>query len=119
MAAMESDRAAIRADLDATVARLIARAALDGWPIRADHCFLRIAYDNAVGAKWDTVVSRPAWASLPLDRLRAAVAVLARIERDGRVALDPLNAASLAFRRALRAAAPCVPSRLAFRRTAR
>lgn len=99
------DRLTLRATLDAAVARLIARAATECWPIRADHCFLRIAYDNAVGAKWDTVVARPAWASLPLDRLAAAIAVLGRIEADGRVALDPLDAASLAFRRDARAAA--------------
>ena len=70
--------------------------------MRADHCFLRIAYDSAVGAKWDSVHPRPAWASLPLDRLTAALAVLERIATEGRTALDPLNAASLAFRRATR-----------------
>ena len=94
------DRLTLRAALDAAVARLVARAAVEHWPIRADHCFLRIAYDNAVGAKWDTVHARPAYASLPLDRLAAAVDLLARIEADGRAALEPLNAASLAYRRA-------------------
>jgi len=97
-----TDRPALRAALDAAVARPVARAAAERWPIRADHCFLRIAYDNAVGAKWDTVHARPGHASLPLDRLAAAGEVLARIEGGGRVALDPLNAASLAFRRAAR-----------------
>ncbi len=96
------DRARLRAALDATVARLVARAAAERWPIRADHCFLRIAYDNAVAGKWDTVVARPAYATLPLDRLAAAVAVLDRIDAEGRAALEPLNAASLAFRRAAR-----------------
>ncbi len=96
------DRHALRADLDAAVARLVTRAAAERWPIRADHCFLRIAYDAAAGAKWDTIFARPAWASLPLDRLAAALTVLHRIEREGRAALDPLNAASLAFRRASR-----------------
>ena len=95
-------RAALRAELDATVARLVARAAADGWPIRADHCFLRIAYDVAVGAKWNTVVARPAWASLSLEALRAAIVVLDTIERDGCPALHLLNDASLAFRRAAR-----------------
>ena len=101
----DDDRPALRAALDAAVARLVARAAVERWPIRADHCFLRIAYDAAVGGKWDLVYARPAWASLPLDRLAAAVDIVARIERDGRDALDPLNAASLAFRRDARAAA--------------
>lgn len=99
---MDPDRATLRADLDAAVARLVARAAAERWPIRADHCFLRIAYDNALGAKWDTIAARPAWATLPPAALATAVALLTRIEVDGRTALDPLNAASLAFRRAAR-----------------
>lgn len=84
--------------MNAAVARVVARAAAERWPIRADHCFLRIAYDNAVGAKWDTVVARPAWRSLPLDRLAAAGAIAERIEREGLAALVPLNAASLCWR---------------------
>lgn len=97
-----ADRTALRARLDAAVTRLVARAAAERWPIRADHCFLRIAYDAAAGAKWDTVYGKPGYASLPLDRLAAAIATLERIEAGGRAALDPLNAASLAFRRAAR-----------------
>lgn len=96
------DRSALRSAMSAAVVRLVARAAAERWPIRADHCFLRIAYDNAAGAKWDTVHARPGWATLPPDQLAAAVAVLTRIEGEGRAALDPLNAASLAFRRAAR-----------------
>lgn len=92
------DRAALRRLLDAAVARLVARAATERWPIRADHCFLRIAYDTALGAKWDTVRARPAWASLSLDELEKAVAVTARIEREGLPTLRALNAASLGYR---------------------
>lgn len=77
----------------------MARATVEGWPIRADHCFLRIAYDNAAGAKWDTVVKPPAWRNLPVDRLAAALSVLDRIEAGGRSRLGPANAASLAWRR--------------------
>ncbi len=97
-----AQRPALRASLDAAVARLVARAAAERWPISADHCFLRIAYDTATGAKWDTVYPRPGYASLPVDRLATAIAVLDRIEAEGRPALDALNAASLAFRRAAR-----------------
>jgi hypothetical protein len=99
---MAVDRFTFRAALDAVVARLVARAAVERWPIRNDHCFLRIAYDTAVGAKWTTVVARPAWATLPLDRLAAAIIVLEAIEAEGRARLDKLNAASLAFRRVAR-----------------
>lgn len=99
---MAADRPALRAALDASLARLVVRAAVEGWLIRADHCFLRIAYDNAVGAKWDTVHARPAWATLPLDRLAAAVAVLIKIEHEGSTALVAANARSLALRREAR-----------------
>ncbi|QYE34042.1 hypothetical protein KZX46_14660 [Polymorphobacter sp. PAMC 29334] len=96
-------RAAIRGLLDTIVTRLVTRAATEHWPIRADHCFLRIAYDAAADGKWDTLYARPAWRSLPLDRLGAAVDVLGAIERDGLPALVRLNAASLTVRRAARA----------------
>lgn len=96
----EAMREAMRRAIDAVVARLVARAAVEDWPIGTDHCFLRIAYDNAVGAKWDTLHARPAWRTLPLDRLAAARDILAEIEAGGRPVLRPLNAASLAFRRA-------------------
>ena len=89
----------LRAAIDATVVRLVVRAAAERWPIRNDHCFLRIAYDNACGAKWDSVVKPPAWRNLPLDRMAAAAAVLEGIEAGGRAALDAGNSASLAWRR--------------------
>ena len=97
-----TDRAALRARLDACVARLVARAAAERWPIRADHCFLRIAYDVAVGAKWDTLHARPAWLTLPLDTLVAAVSVSERIEAGGREMLVDLNRRSLEFRQTTR-----------------
>ncbi len=99
---MAFDRLTLRAALTDVVARLVARAAAERWPIRNDHCFLRIAYDTAVGAKWNTVAARPAWATLPLDRLTAAIVALEAIEAEGRARLDKLNAASLAFRRVAR-----------------
>ncbi len=92
------DRDQLRAALDAGVARLIERAAAERWPIRADHCFLRIAYDNAVGAKWDTLHGKPAWRNLPERDLATALGVARRIEADGLPALIELNAASLRWR---------------------
>ena len=91
-------RDALRTALDASIARLVARAAAERWPIRADHCFLRIVYDAAVGAKWDSVHARPGWRNLPEDRLAAAVDHAAAIEADGAPRLERLNAASLAYR---------------------
>jgi hypothetical protein len=95
-------REQLRADLSASVARLVARAAAEHWPLRNDHCFLRVAYDNAVGGKWDVVHARPAWRSLSIDHLAAAVALAQSIEHDGVGRLRDLNANSLAWRRAAR-----------------
>jgi hypothetical protein len=92
------DRDQIRAALTASVARLIERAEAERWPVRADHCFLRIAYDNAVGAKWDTLHAKPAWRSLPERDFAAALETTGRIEIDGLPALVELNAASLRWR---------------------
>ena len=93
-------REELRAAIDVRVARLVARAAAEQWPIRADHCFLRIAYDNAVGAKWDTVVHPPAWRNLPLDRLAAALDLLEAMHDLPQ--LTGLNETSLALRRQVR-----------------
>lgn len=39
---------------------VLPRAAKSGeYPVRHDHCFKRIAFDWACGAKWDTVVDQP------------------------------------------------------------
>lgn len=99
----EAERAALKARLDNVVAMLVTTAKPD-WPVSADHCFLRIAYDNAMGCRWDGVVARPAWRHLPLDRLATAIAVLERVVASGRPALQALNAASLDHRRRARRA---------------
>ncbi len=85
----------MRAALDAAVAGLVAAARPD-WPVTADYCFRRIAYDNAVDAKWDDVVRPPAWRNLPPDRLAAAVRLLAAMHDPAE--LRRLNDRSLALR---------------------
>lgn len=85
----------MRAAIDAAVARLVA-AAGPGWPVSADHCFLRIAYDNAVGAKWDTVVRPPAWRNLPPEALTEALRLLEAMH--DAATLRHLNDRSLALR---------------------
>ncbi len=84
-----------RAAIDAAVARLVGAAAPD-WPIRRDHCFLRVAYDNAVGAKWDTIVAPPAWRNLPEPVLVKALWLLG--EMGDLAVLRHLNDRSLALR---------------------
>ena len=85
----------MRAAIDAAVRRLVA-AAMPDWPVHADHCFLRIAYDNAAGARWDTVVRPPAWRNLPPDVLAVAVRLLD--EMADPATLRRLNDRSLALR---------------------
>ena len=88
-------REALRTAIDAAVARLVADAA-PGWPIRRDHCFLRVAYDNACGAKWDTVVRPPAWRNLPVEALAEALRLLGTMH--DLPTLRALNDRSLALR---------------------
>ena len=77
---------------------LPAMAAAHRWPIRNDHCFMRVCLDAAVQARWDTVVRRPATHNLTDAQLAAAVLTAARIVEDPQ-ALWALNRASLEFRK--------------------
>lgn len=45
-------------------------------PICRNHCFLRIAYDNAVSQKWDQVVTAPFLKHATLQQLSDANAIL-------------------------------------------
>ncbi len=76
---------------------LPAMAAEQGWPIRLDHCFKRVCLDAALGARWDTVVRRPAIRHLSLSQLSAAVEHAERIVATPTL-LSPLNQASLRLR---------------------
>ena len=72
-------------------------AAERNWPIRLDHCFKRVCLDAAIGARWDTVVRRPAIRHLSLPQLAAAVGQAERIVADPALLL-PLNRTSLRLR---------------------
>ena len=90
---------------DALLARwlLLTREILPGmaagqsWPIRLDHCFMRVCLDAALGARWDTVVARPAIRHLSEAQLGRAVAHAEAIAAEPRL-LAPLNQASLRLR---------------------
>jgi len=71
------------------------------WPIRFDHCFMRVCLDHAIGQPWHKRVRRPAIRHLTDDQLRATIAIAERIAADPDV-LPGLNAQSLAWRRASR-----------------
>ena len=67
------------------------------WPIRLDHCFMRVCLDHAMGRRWDEVVRRPAVRHLSDAELGRAIAVAEAILRDPE-SLPGLNAASLSMR---------------------
>jgi hypothetical protein len=84
--------------LDLTRQVLPGMAADCGWPIRHDHCFMRVCLDAAVGAPWHRHVRRPAIRHLTEAQLLAAVTVAETLRREpGRLAA--LNEQSIRWRR--------------------
>ncbi len=75
----DDDRLALEARwLHLTRVVLPALASPRGWPIRADHCFMRVLLDHAHGGRWtDHVARRPAYAHATTGALARAVASLA------------------------------------------
>lgn len=73
------------------------------WPIRADHCFMRVCLDVSLGAAWPQVVRPPAYQHLSDDQFAAAVRMAEDIV-DAPDRLPALNARSLTLRAAWRAA---------------
>lgn len=67
------------------------------WPIRRDHCFMRVCLDTALGARWDTVVHRPAVRHLTDVQLELAIAQAERIAQAPHL-LPQLNRESLRLR---------------------
>ena len=76
-------------------------AAAHRWPIRLDHCFMRVCLDNALRRPWHETVRRPAIRHLDLAQLQGAIAVAEGIVADP-ARLPALNQASLEWRRASR-----------------
>jgi hypothetical protein len=63
-----------------------------------NHCYLRIAYDNAVNSKWDTVVNRPFTANANLIQLTRAKWFLGLYKTDKELLLQH-NKISLTYRK--------------------
>ena len=76
-------------------------AVAEGWPIRLDHCFMRVCLDAAIGRPWHEAVRRPAIRHLTEAQLAAAVAVAERIRAEPGL-LPGLNRQSLRWRGKLR-----------------
>ncbi len=83
--------------LDLTRRQLPAMAAAHHWPIRLDHCFMRVCLDAAVGQPWYEVIRRPAVSYASADQLQRAVAVAEGILADP-ASLPLRNAESLRLR---------------------
>ena len=93
------DRSALEAEwLDLTRERLPRTAAERGWPIRLDHCFMRVLLDHAFEDAWyDHVEGRPAYRHVSDEALRRAVEA-GRAALSGEADLSAMNRASLARR---------------------
>ena len=73
-------------------------AGAQGWPIRLDHCFMRVCLDHAVGDVWTAHIPRPAIAHMEMPILARAIAVAEGI-RDQPGTLPLLNQQSLVWRK--------------------
>ena len=76
------------------------RARAERWPLRLDHCFMRVVLDEVCDGRWyDHVAGRPAYRHLGPERLRAAVALAERLASEppdaAEALLRELDAASL------------------------
>ena len=85
--------------LELTRRVLPAMAPAQGWPIREDHCFMRVCLDAVAGAPWREVIRAPATRHMSVAQLAAAVRVAQDIA-DRPDTLAALNARSLRQRRA-------------------
>lgn len=74
------------------------------YPIRFDHCLLRVVYDNLFGAQWQTVLDpkKPAIHQLSTEELENAIELAEAVTADKETCAT-LNRKSLEFRGKLRA----------------
>ena len=78
-------------------------AASARWPVRFDHCFMRICLDTAFGAPWTQMIATPAVRTMSAAQLEAAIDVAERVVADPGL-LSQLNKNSLSGRQAKAAA---------------
>ena len=72
------------------------------WPIRLDHCFMRVVLDTLFGQPWHVVLDRrsgPAFRQLDEKQIRSAIKIAERMLQLGKSEVGMLNAESLKFRR--------------------
>ncbi len=83
--------------LDLTRRQLPQAAVEHRWPIRLDHCFMRVCLDAAYGRPWHEVVARPAIRHASDADLARAVAVAEGVLAEPHT-LSALNEESLCLR---------------------
>ena len=86
----------VKVDLPAAAAR-----AGPAWPIRLDHCFMRVVLDAVFARRWTDLIDRrrgPAYRQLSADQLRRAIAVARSMLDDGSARVIELDDASLRAR---------------------
>ena len=83
--------------LDLARNTLPAMATQNRWPISADHCFMRVCLDTAIGQPWHLMVKRPAIRHLTDQQLLAAIRVAEGVVLAPQT-LDALNRQSVAWR---------------------
>ena len=69
-----------------------------GYPISADHCFLRVAYDALFPDPWDRHLAKPAWKHLSLAQTEMVQQLLTEMIHDP-ATCQKLNSESLKKRR--------------------
>ncbi|NNC52606.1 MAG: GCN5-related N-acetyltransferase [Erythrobacter sp.] len=82
---------------DLTRERMPGLAEQRDWPVRFDHCFMRILLDNALGVKWNEEIPAPAYRNAPSEVLERAIA-LGEAAISGDEDLSELNRNSLGWR---------------------
>lgn len=78
-----------------------AKSSSEPWPIRLDHCFMRVVLDNLFGRCWYEALDRrkPAYVQLTSDQLGAAIALARSMLDGGPTRVRMLNDQSLRFRK--------------------
>lgn len=87
--------------LELTRVVLPAMAVHERWPIRYDHCFMRVCLDAAFGGVWHRAITRPAIRSMSDAEIGRAVGWAERIVAEPAL-LRALNRQSLEWRRVAR-----------------
>jgi hypothetical protein len=67
-----------------------------------NHCFLRIANDNAVGEKWDNLIKKPFFTNATKQQLQKSVDILISMLDMNKNDLMILNKNSLMFRKKIK-----------------